>query len=247
MQPTCEQRPSPNHGPRAAGKPIDILLLHYTGMESEEGALAWLTNPQSQVSAHYFVGEDGRIVQMVEEIDRAWHAGASSWAGETDINSRSIGIEIANPGHEFGYRSFPPAQVKAVVALCRDILSRHPIPPQRVLAHSDVAPLRKEDPGELFPWSELAADGIGHWVMPEIVVAGPELRLGDHGPEVANLKQRFRTYGYRIGDTDEFDEETAAVVRAFQRHFRPALVDGIADISTATTLDKLLTSATFGS
>ena len=128
-EPTYEHWPSPNHGPRVGTKPVDILLLHYTGMASEEGALAWLTNPQSNVSAHYFVGEDGRIVQMVDEAKRAWHAGASFWAGESDINSRSIGIEIANPGHEFGYRGFPPGQIAAVVALCRDILSRHAIPP----------------------------------------------------------------------------------------------------------------------
>jgi N-acetylmuramoyl-L-alanine amidase len=239
-QPTYAQRPSPNHGPRAAGKPIDILLLHYTGMKSEEGALAWLASPQSNVSAHYFVGEDGAIVQMVDEAERAWHAGASFWAGERDINTRSIGIEIANPGHEFGYRSFPLAEVAAVVALCRDILARHPIPPQRVLAHSDVAPLRKEDPGELFPWGELNADGVGHWVMPEAVVAGPELKLGDSGEAVANLKQRFRSYGYGLGAESDFDEEMAAVVRAFQRHFRPALVDGIADVSTIATLDRLI-------
>ena len=234
-----EQIPSRNHGARVADKPVDILLLHYTGMASEVGALGWLTSPQSNVSAHYFVGEDGRIVQMVDEADRAWHAGKSFWAGESDINSRSIGIEIANPGHEFGYRRFPPAQIAAVIALCRDIVSRHPIPPARVLAHSDVAPLRKEDPGELFPWGELAAAGIGHWVMPEVVVAGPSLRLGDSGTAVAELKQRFRAYGYGLGAESVFDEETAAVVRAFQRHFRPALVDGIADVSTTATLDKL--------
>jgi N-acetylmuramoyl-L-alanine amidase len=238
-QATYEQRPSPNHGARAAGKPIDILLLHYTGMISGERALAWLANPQSQVSAHYFVGEDGRIVQMVEESQRAWHAGQSFWAGESDINSRSIGIEVANPGHEFGYRGFPRVQIAAVVALCRDILARHAIPPTRVLAHSDVAPTRKEDPGELFPWGELNADGVGHWVMPEQVVAGPLLQLGDSGVEVADLKQRFRRYGYDLGAESLFDEETAAVVRAFQRHFRPALVDGIADVSTLATLDKL--------
>jgi N-acetylmuramoyl-L-alanine amidase len=239
-QPPHEQRPSPNHGPRATGKPVDILLLHYTGMISEEGALTWLTSPQSQVSAHYFVGEDGRIVQMVDEAERAWHAGQSSWAGESDINSRSIGIEIANPGHEFGYRSFPRAQIAAVIALCHDVLSRRAIPPARVLAHSDVAPLRKEDPGELFPWGELAAAGIGHWVMPELVAAGPDLKLGDSGPEVAALKQRFRTYGYGLGPESVFDEETAAVVRAFQRHFRPVQVDGIADVSTIATLDRLI-------
>ncbi len=238
-QPAYDQMPSRNRGERAAGKPIDILLLHYTGMPSGEGALAWLTNSQAQVSAHYFVGEDGRIVQMVDESERAWHAGQSFWAGESDINSRSIGIEIANPGHEFGYRSFPHVQIAAVIALCRDILARHAIPPERVLAHSDVAPMRKEDPGELFPWGELNAAGIGHWVMPEVVVAGPLLQLGDSGEEVARLKQRFRDYGYGLGVEPHFDEETAAVVRAFQRHYRPALVDGIADVSTVTTLDKL--------
>ena len=246
-QPAYIQRPSPNHGLRIVGKPVDILLMHYTGMESEEGALAWLTHPDSQVSAHYFVGENGRIVQMVDEGLRAWHAGASSWAGEADINSRSIGIEVANPGHQYGYRSFPRAQIVAVIDLCRDILSRHPIPPERVLAHSDVAPLRKEDPGELFPWAELNAAGIGHWVMPENVVAGPLLQLGDRGPAVADLKQRFRTYGYGFGKESQFDEETAAVVRAFQRHFRPAQVDGIADVSTVATLDKLAAALKPGS
>ena len=238
-QPDIEQRPSPNYGPRAADTPVDILLLHYTGMPSEAVALAWLTSRESQVSAHYFVGEDGRVIQMVDESRRAWHAGKSSWAGETDINSRSIGIEIANPGHEFGYRGFPPAQIAAVVALCRDILSRHAIPPQRVLAHSDVAPDRKEDPGELFPWDELNASGVGHWVRPEPVTAGPRLQRGDEGAAVAELAQRFRNYGYGLGSESEFGEELAAVVRAFQRHFRPAQVDGIADVSTVATLDKL--------
>ena len=239
-QATHEQRPSPNHGPRAAGKPVDILLLHYTGMISEVGALTWLASPRSQVSAHYFVAEDGRIVQMVDEAERAWHAGQSFWAGESDVNSRSIGIEIANPGHEFGYRSFPRVQIAAVIALCRDVLSRHAIPPRRVLAHSDVAPLRKEDPGELFPWGELAAAGIGHWVMPALVVAGSEFRLGDRGAAVVDLKQRFRVYGYSLGAESVFDEATAAVVRAFQRHFRPAQVDGIVDVSTIATLDRLI-------
>ena len=156
---TLDHRPSPNHDERAAGKPVDILLLHYTGMRSAEGALKWLTDPASKVSSHYFVDEDGRAVALVDEDRRAWHAGKSFWAGETDINSRSIGIEIANPGHEFGYRPFPEAQIEAVIALCRDILARHPIPPERVLAHSDVAPARKQDPGEFFPWARLAAAG----------------------------------------------------------------------------------------
>ncbi len=240
MIPRPDHRPSPNHEPRAAGKPVDILILHYTGMRSPEAAVKWLTDPASKVSCHYLVREDGRIVALVEEDRRAWHAGKSFWAGETDINSRSIGIEIANPGHEFGYRPFPDQQIDAVIALCRDILSRHAIPPERVLAHSDVAPLRKQDPGELFPWRRLAAAGVGRWVAPAPITDGPVLRLGDSGGAVADLKSRFRKYGYAIGETPEFDAETEAVVTAFQRHFRQEPVDGVADVSTIATLDRLI-------
>jgi N-acetylmuramoyl-L-alanine amidase len=235
-----EQRPSPNHGPRLGGGAVDILLLHYTGMPSADGALAWLAAPASGVSSHYFVFEDGRVVQLVDEAERAWHAGVSFWAGETDINSRSIGIEIANPGHEYGYRPFPDAQVAAVIRLCRAILARHPIPPERVLAHSDVAPLRKEDPGELFPWDRLHADGIGAFVPPLPVVAGPVVGRGETGAAVHALQAKLRRYGYRLDEDGSFGEETAAVVRAFQRHFRPAEVDGIADPSTVATLDRLI-------
>ena len=152
--------PSPNIGPRKEGRDPDLLLLHYTGMESAEGALAWLTTPQSKVSCHYLVDEDGRITQMVAEEMRAWHAGHAHWAGEDDINSCSIGIEIHNPGHEFGYPDFPDAQMQALEALCLDILARHDIPLQRVLAHSDVSPGRKSDPGEKFDWQRLAREGL---------------------------------------------------------------------------------------
>lgn len=237
-----EQLPSPNHGPRAEGKPVDMLILHYTGMPSADGALAWLRNPRSVVSCHYFVFEDGRIAQLVDESERAWHAGVSSWDGETDINSRSIGIEIVNPGHEFGYRPFPEVQIDAVIALCGDILSRHAIPPERVLAHSDVAPLRKEDPGELFPWDRLADAGIGRLVPPAPIVDGPVLRRGDRGVAVLDLQKRFRSYGYGLETDSEFGPETEAVVRAFQRHFRPARVDGVADPSTVETLARLTAS-----
>ncbi len=240
MMPRLDHRPSPNHDERAVGKPVDILLLHYTGMRSAEAAVKWLADPASKVSSHYFVDEDGRIVAMVDEDRRAWHAGKAFWAGETDINSRSIGIEIANPGHEFGYRPFPDAQIDAAIALCRDILARHAIPPERVLAHSDVAPLRKQDPGELFPWAKLAAAGIGHWVEPAPIAEGPVVRRGDSGAAVTDLKQRLRTYGYGLGRESEFDTETEAVVAAFQRHFRPERVDGIADPSTVATLERLL-------
>jgi N-acetylmuramoyl-L-alanine amidase len=235
----AEWAPSPNFGPRLTG-PTDILLLHYTGMDSEERALKWLRDPESSVSAHYFVFEDGRIAQLVDEADRAWHAGRSHWAGETDINSRSIGIEIANPGHEYGYRAFPEAQIAAAIALCRDILARNPIPPGRVLAHSDVAPLRKEDPGELFPWERLAAAGIGIFVPPAPITGGAGLKAGDSGMAVADLKDRFRKVGYGLGPESEFDAPTEAVVRAFQRRYRIERIDGVADPSTVATLDRLL-------
>jgi N-acetylmuramoyl-L-alanine amidase len=239
-----EESPSPNYGPRIGGGPIDILLLHYTGMQSAEAALAWLCNPRSSVSSHYFVFEDGRIVRLVGEDMRAYHAGVSNWAGETDVNSRSIGIEIANPGHEFGYRAFPEKQIAALIVLCREIIARHPIPPERVLAHSDVAPLRKADPGELFPWARLHAAGVGQYVEPVPLREEEGLAVGARGSAVALLKNRFRQYGYGVADTDEFDAATEAVVTAFQRHFRPQRVDGVADISTQATLDKLLESLT---
>jgi N-acetylmuramoyl-L-alanine amidase len=237
-----EDSPSPNHGPRVGGGPIDILLLHYTGMQTAEGALNWLCDERSKVSSHYFVFENGRVAQLVDEQRRAHHAGVSFWAGETDINSRSIGIEIANPGHEFGYHAFPDAQIDALILLCRGILSRHPIPPERVLAHSDVAPLRKQDPGELLPWRRLYAEGIGHYVAPAPIRPGPEFSQGDSGEMVRLLKNRLRQYGYGLAETKDFDAETKAVVTAFQRHFRQERVDGIADLSTVRTLDNLLRS-----
>lgn len=237
---TIECKQSPNCGPRVGDGSIDILLLHYTGMASAEGALRWLCDPRSTVSSHYFIFEDGRIVCLVDEADRAHHAGVSCWGGETDINSRSIGIEIANPGHEFGYTAFPEAQIDAVIALSLDILGRHPIPPARVLAHSDVAPLRKQDPGELFPWNRLQSEGVGHFVSPAPIVEGPSISLGSAGPDVARVRNRLRKYGYGLGDAETFDEKMAAVVMAFQRHFRPERIDGVVDRSTEDTLNRLL-------
>lgn len=234
------EQPSPNHGPRQGDVPVDILILHYTGMQSADGALKWLCDDRSSVSSHYLVYEDGRIVRLVEEARRAQHAGVSIWAGETDINSRSIGIEIDNPGHEFGYRTFPEVQIDALIALCRDILDRLPIPPERVLAHSDVAPLRKIDPGELFPWQRLHFEGIGHYVTPEPIREGSTLSVGTSGEEVMRLKDQLRNYGYGLSASDEFDAEMKAVVAAFQRHFRPEKVDGVVDISTRMTLDRLV-------
>ena len=231
---------SPNIEPRVGGRRPDLLLLHYTGMENAAKAIDWLSRPESKVSCHYVVAEDGAVTQMVPEALRAWHAGLSHWAGETDINSRSIGIELAHPGHEYGYRAFAGAQIAALIDLSHGILARNPIPPQRVLAHSDIAPERKEDPGELFPWDALHAAGIGHWVPAEPIVVGPVLEQGDRGEGVRDLQYRFRQYGYAIEEESEFGLGTKAVVVAFQRHFRPQRFDGIADVSTLATLDRLI-------
>ena len=217
-----------------------MVVLHYTGMPDADQALAWLCAEQSEVSAHYFVFEDGRIVQMVEEDRRAWHAGAASWAGETDINSRSIGIEIANFGYDGFLPPFPGAQIDAVIGLCAEIAARHAIPAHRLLAHSDVAPGRKRDPGEAFPWGHLAGEGIGHWVEPELIGGGRFLAPGDEGEPVAALQALLALYGYGLEISGVFDSQTGHVVTAFQRHFRPAKVDGIADTSTLTTLHRLL-------
>jgi len=233
--------PSPNHDERKDGRRPDMILLHYTGMTTGEAALSRLCLSDSKVSAHYVVFEDGRIVQCVPEQRRAWHAGVSSWAGETDINSCSIGIEIVNPGHEFGYRDFPLRQIAAVISLCKSIITRRgPISADRILAHSDVAPTRKQDPGEKFPWALLSESGIGHWVRPApLDIAGRALKLGDSGELVTRLQRSLRTYGYGVDETGLYDELTRDVVTAFQRHFRQARVDGIADNSTMFTLRAL--------
>jgi len=238
----AEVVPSPNHGERKDGRRPDMILLHYTGMLDANAALERLTDRASQVSSHYLVFEDGRIVQMVEESQRAWHAGTSVWAGDIDINSCSIGIEIANPGHDFGYPNFPARQVAAVTALCRSILTRFTVPSERILAHSDVAPGRKQDPGEKFPWRILHDSGIGHWVQPApLTDNGAMLALGDRGDAVAALQTSLRDYGYGISANGHYDSVTHDVVTAFQRHFRPQRVDGVADASTRATLQQLLT------
>jgi N-acetylmuramoyl-L-alanine amidase len=211
-------RPSPNHDDRG-GAAIDMLVLHYTGMQTAEDALQRLCDPAARVSAHYTVDEDGTVYAHVPEDRRAWHAGVSHWAGVTNVNARSIGIEIVNPGHEFGYREFPPAQIAAVIALCQGSLSRHPIPPGRVLGHSDVAPARKEDPGELFPWEGLAKAGIGLW---------PQAIASNLGAEA------LVHYGY---DPEAPQEK---VITAFQRHFRPQKLDGRWDGECAGLLAWLL-------
>src|SRR5580698_10452676 len=231
---------SPNFGDRKDNRRPDMILLHYTGMADAGDALDYLRSPISKVSAHYFAFEDGRIVQLVPESKRAWHAGAAVWAGETDINSCSIGIEIANPGHDYGYCDFPKRQIAALTALCRGILTRNTIPPARVLAHSDVAPARKQDPGEKFPWRTLFDSGVGNWVKPAPITDGPLLALGDRSDTVMSLQQSLADYGYGLSVNGNYDSATHEVVTAFQRHFRPERVDGVCDISTLRTLQGLL-------
>jgi N-acetylmuramoyl-L-alanine amidase len=240
---------SPNHDERRGRRHPDVIVVHYTGMASAQAALERLCgiggDLEPSVSAHYFVHEDGRIVQCVPEARRAWHAGVSCWEGEEDINSRSIGIEIANPGHDFGYPDFPEPQIRQVIGLCRDIVGRHSIRADRVLAHSDVAPSRKQDPGEKFPWARLFEAGIGHWVAPTPIAAGPVLKPGDRSAGVSQLQGFLAEYGYGLNPTGFYGDSTRDVVAAFQRHFRPARVDGIADGSTLDTLERLLIGRRF--
>lgn len=212
--------PSPNHDSRPV--PVDMLVIHYTGMATLAEAEARLCDPAAQVSAHYLIDRAGRVTRMVAEDRRAWHAGRAFWAGARDINARSIGIELENRGHEWGYQPFPDAQITALEALCRDILARHPIPPERVLGHADVAPTRKQDPGELFDWARLAAAGIGLW---------PD---GARPGDPASVPMLLARLGYDV------DADLAACIAAFQRHWRPTLVDGHADAETAGRLAALL-------
>ena len=219
------EKPSPNCGPRPAGATIDMLILHYTGMDSAAAALMRMCDAAARVSAHYMIDEDGTVYRLVDEAMRAWHAGASSWRGAGNINDRSIGIELVNPGHEFGYRPFPAPQMTALTGLCGEILARHPIPPANLLGHSDVAPSRKQDPGELFDWQALAAAGIGLWPAAETAGGGPV-------EEAAALGTLARI-GYAMEDASR------DAVSAFQRRYRPACIDGAIDSETATLIDAV--------
>ena len=218
--------PSPNHGPRPDNTPIDMLVLHYTGMRDGRSALERLCNAEARVSAHYMIEEDGTVYALVDEERRAWHSGVGAWRGHDDINSRSIGIELVNPGHEFGYRPFPMPQMEALAQLAPAILARHPIPPRNVVGHADVAPTRKEDPGELFDWAWLAARGVGLWPAA-------------NAPAAPRADDQIAAMLTRWGYTVDAAATTAALI-AFQRHFRPARFDGVADAETTGILIALL-------
>ncbi len=233
--------PAENREARRGGVKPSMLILHYTGMSSAEKAIDWLGRSESGVSCHYVVDEAGRITQLVPEEERAWHAGVSYWRGERDINSHSIGIEIHNPGHQHGYPDFPPDQMAAVIALGKDIVRRHQIVPDNVLAHSDVAPGRKIDPGEKFNWLLLARAGLGLWVRPSPVQADdPGLGPGASGPRIRRAQELLSSYGYDVDVTGTLDPRTETVIKSFQLHFRPRRVDGCLDRSTEVTLNRLI-------
>src|SRR5579864_5798657 len=234
--PAIRERPSPNHDSRGEPpnmRPINMLVLHYTGMQSAAAALERLCDPEARVSAHYVVEEDGTLWRLVPEARRAFHAGVSCWCGEHNLNYVSLGIEIVNPGHEWGYRAFPEAQMAAVEALCRDILGRHRIPADRVVGHSDIAPDRKSDPGELFDWPRLARAGIGLWPPPTPDLLRRRGRGVGVVPQTAAFADLARI-GYRVTPGNE-----TPAIAAFQRRFRPERWDGLLDGETCGRLREV--------
>jgi N-acetylmuramoyl-L-alanine amidase len=237
---TIPLTPSPNFDQRRG--PPDMIVLHYTGMRTGAEALARLCDPAAKVSAHYLIEEDGRLVQLVAEERRAWHAGVSFWKGERDINAVSIGIELVNPGHEFGYRDFPDAQIEALIGLLGAVRGRWEVPGGRILGHSDVAPDRKLDPGEKFPWKRLAQAGHGLWLEPSAAPGAP-LSVGDEGAGVFALQAGLTRLGYDSAPSGKYDDHTATIIAAFQRHWRPERIDGIADGETRARLVHILRAA----
>ncbi len=225
---------SPNQDDRPAGTPIDMLILHYTGMRTAREAIARLRDPTARVSSHYVVDEDGAVLRLVPEERLAFHAGISYWRGHSALNARSIGIEIVNPGHEWGYRDFPVLQLAALCDLCLAVLSRHPIPARNVVAHSDVAPDRKQDPGEKFDWQSLAENGVGLWPrdVPDFGTAAPMRDAGD----LRSVRAALGDIGYAVVPEGALDPSLATVLRAFQRHWRQETINGEADAGTRARL-----------
>ena len=220
--------PSPNYNNRPLGTDIDILVLHYTGMPETAQALERMCNPTTEVSAHYLIDIDGKILKLISETKRAWHAGISSWRGDCNINDRSIGIELANPGHEFGYREFSTPQIDSLIKVAKEIITRRPIPARNIIGHSDISPTRKKDPGEFFDWYKLALEGIGHW---------PETPSKKNIKQVneSNYELALQAYGYETSDL-------SATILAFQRHFLPSRCDGLPDQELFNMLEILINS-----
>ena len=238
------QLPSPNFNDRPNGEQdITALVLHYTGMKDAEEVKERLCCPEAGVSAHYFIEEDGTIIQHVAEEKRAWHAGVSSWRGRENVNDYSIGIEIQNPGHEWGYRPFPDAQMQSVIALSKKIIARYAIEKRNVIAHSDIAPTRKQDPGELFDWSwlELMDTSAGARVSLERRASDtPIAEAGAEAEAIKRLQESLSHYGYGLDLTGSFDEQTSLTITAFQRHFRQDKVNGQWDNECDALLAELL-------
>ena len=226
--------PSPNQDERPDNCNIDMVILHYTGTRTARAALDRLCDPATKLSSHYLVDEDGNVLRLVAEARRAWHAGVSCWRGQPGLNNRSIGIDIVNPGHELGYRDFPVLQLVSVCDLCLEILSRHDVPARNFVGHSDVAPDRHDDPGEKFDWEGLARAGVGPW--PEDV---PDLGTSGAVRDAASLRDvraALAHIGYEVAPEGGLDPALAAVLRAFQRHWRPEAVTGQADSGTLARL-----------
>jgi N-acetylmuramoyl-L-alanine amidase len=233
---------SPNFDSRNSITP-SIIVMHYTGMKNGPMAIDRLCDPSAKVSSHYVVEQNGRIFQLVDEKERAWHAGMSAWRGISNLNSHSIGIEIVNSGHEFGYHPFPHVQMQSVLILTQDIITRHTIMPRNVVGHSDIAPTRKMDPGELFDWEWLALHGVGQPVpVIDISFDNACLLMHQNDDDVRRVQSNLKSYGYDINITGIYDTETQNVVMAFQRHFRRSCVNGIADKQTQAVLEALLTA-----
>jgi len=228
------ERPSPNFDDRPAGVAPEILVLHYTDTNTLDETFGYLLDPAKQVSAHYVVDADGTVYRLVDETKRAWHAGRSCWRGLRDINARSIGIEIQNPGHRCGYRPFPEAQIAATIELCQKIMACNGIHARDLVGHSDIAPQRKMDPGELFPWERFAQAGLGYWPghvtrrRRSIHTFGP----GDRDEAIGNVQHSLATIGYECSASGILDASTEAVLTAFQRRFRPWRCDGRLDGET---------------
>lgn len=221
--------PSPNWNERQL--PVTMVVLHYTGMESADAALARMCDPAAEVSAHYMIDEDGTVIQLVDEGKRAWHAGRSYWRGVRDVNSASVGIELVNPGHEFGYRPFPDAQMEALIPLLSDIVDRHDVPRANVVGHSDIAPARKTDPGELFDWEWLAEYGL--------CLPTPKLKMRLVYDEPGAFFLALERFGYDITDG-------RAAITAFQRRWRPRIIDGELDGEIGALLFELLLERDLG-
>lgn len=238
----CVEHPSPNYSDRPEHTDINLLIMHYTGMPTAKEALGRMCDPEAQVSAHYMVDEDGTVYRLVPEEKRAWHAGISCWRGRAALNETSIGIEVVNPGHEHGYRAFPDVQMEAVLALSKNIVERHRIEPRNVVGHSDIAPTRKEDPGELFDWKGLAWEGIGIWPEVTKVKNRTEMLLkpGVEDVGVARVQKMLSEYGYHIRVDGFYGAKTEMIIKAFKRHFVPEYVNVVWDGLAEAKLKRLL-------